>query len=772
MQFQSTLTYLKSPPTGYQQPAVDFQQGLQLIQDHINQGYYRNEYAFEADLQHLIYSVHDGHVNLYAGVMNVFSFGSPVDLVSVSLDGKQVPEIYLIDELLASRREGWTASPIITINDVEVVEYLTEFAALNSIGMVEPHADWNQLMDSPALDIQGVYSTFAGVATFYPGDRLHFGRRNGSVYETRWWALYNSPGDTGPLITGGDFYNFFVLGFYPASYDPSSFNDTSDDPSSSVSDTYSWYEISDAYPEYADLAQPDLAVDGAGILTAYFLHDISTAVISIPSFYEYGDAIGTFQNFTSDFVNKAQQQGMTKVIIDLQQNGGGDTVLAFDTFKKLFPRTEPFAGSRMRAHDKADVLGSAITGYWENPDIDEYLEWTLAADEWVATDRLNAETGQNFSSWAEFFGPRTYNGDNFTLTERYNLSSYIFDVEAFAGYIPSGYSINADALPDSQPWAAEDIVILTDGQCGSACALFVEMMTHDAGVRTIVAGGRPVSGPMQAVSGTRGARSYSSYSLDAEIAFASAVDGTAEAQLPQNRFTDLEISFAGFNLRDQIRESGTVPLQFLYEAADCRIYYTVDNFHNFSRLWRDAASATWKDTSLCVEGSTGYTPSGNSSATKAPPPAATGPALSHYIMSGLDDDIPTIDFDVEATGGLPDKTGQKRSSTNFQSCSTSLCSGSYCRAVSSTCSSNSVSTQDLCLPSCLITTGGAGLGDCPGTSRCRTTGQSSSRVNRDGKLLYYGYCYPASQDASVPCPNTVPTKADTLAPAGGFNKIR
>ena len=50
----------------------------------------------------------------------------------------------------------------------------------------------------------------------------------------------------------------------------------------------------------------------------------------------------------------------------------------------------------------------------------------------------------------------------------------------------------------SQPYAAEDIVILSDSICASTCAMFMEMMHHEAGVRTVVAGGLPAYGPMQA----------------------------------------------------------------------------------------------------------------------------------------------------------------------------------------------------------------------------------------------------------------------------------
>lgn len=95
IQFQSTLAYLKDPPQGYQQPAVDVLQGLQQIQQNVTAGYYKNQYAFEADLQLLIYSLHDAHVVLSAGALSAFSFASPYPISSVSIDGKQAPKIYI-----------------------------------------------------------------------------------------------------------------------------------------------------------------------------------------------------------------------------------------------------------------------------------------------------------------------------------------------------------------------------------------------------------------------------------------------------------------------------------------------------------------------------------------------------------------------------------------------------------------------------------------------------------------------------------------------------
>ncbi|KAL2135113.1 hypothetical protein VTI74DRAFT_9706 [Chaetomium olivicolor] len=54
------------------------------------------------------------------------------------------------------------------------------------------------------------------------------------------------------------------------------------------------------------------------------------------------------------------------------------------------------------------------------------------------------------------------------------------------------------------PFRAEDIVIVTDGGCASACAMFTDVLTNIHGVRTVALGGRPIQAPMQAIGQVKG----------------------------------------------------------------------------------------------------------------------------------------------------------------------------------------------------------------------------------------------------------------------------
>lgn len=446
MQYQSTLALLANPPKGYQQPAVNFQKGLADIRNGVTAGRYTTQYLFEADLQLLISRMHDKHVTLNAGIMAIFYFTSPYGIVSASIDGKKEPEVYFSDDIVSSRLEGWKPSPITHINGKSTVEFLSTFAGRNSNGYLEPHADWNSLMDSPAADIQGRVSDFMN-AIFYEGEKLSFTLANNSPpVETRWQAVYTHRGRTGPLSNAGDFFNYFVLGLTPDGFDtenatnwwPAEYNFIDDTPESddfyhaaattadwgcsSNNATPNWCNDSyGAYPKDPIVAQADLNVTGDGSsVTGYLLEDIHTGVLSIPSFYQLGDSIYDFYTAVDEFIMNATKHNVNHIVIDLQQNDGGDVFLALSTFDQFFPGIEPYTGSRIKSHRNANILGEAYTQWWKDlqnsgSEADEVLHDAYADSEWIIAHHINAATGANFSSWSEYSAP----SDAFSRTVSY-----------------------------------------------------------------------------------------------------------------------------------------------------------------------------------------------------------------------------------------------------------------------------------------------------------------------------------------------------------------
>ena len=170
----------------------------------------------------------------------------------------------------------------------------------------------------------------------------------------------------------------------------------------------SWCQDSyGAYPNDPVTVQKDLGYSGAGVVSGYILDDISTGILSIPSFYQVGNDTINFADAVDDFINKTAEANVSRVIIDLQQNSGGKVLLALTTFSQFFYGLHPYTGSRIRSQELADILGSAYTEWWDSledtPDDNNFYE-TYAGSEWVVTNRINPTTGQTFTSWDEYYG--------------------------------------------------------------------------------------------------------------------------------------------------------------------------------------------------------------------------------------------------------------------------------------------------------------------------------------------------------------------------------
>lgn len=100
-----------------------------------------------------------------------------------------------------------------------------------------------------------------------------------------------------------------------------------------------------------------------------------------------------------------------------------------------------------------------------------------------------------------------------------------------------------------------------------------------------------------------------------------------------------------------MRANDTIPVQFHYEASDCRIYYTFQNYYNMSRLWRDVVIATWDNTTRCVADSRNYSKR-TSTERKSPPKAVVDvPTLYDYLDSQY---ISPLDISLNTSAGLLD----------------------------------------------------------------------------------------------------------------------
>lgn len=96
-EWQSTLDYLKDPPSDYAYPAIDIIKEFQNITDSIESGIYEKEYEYATEVHRVVQQSHDGHFSFQPDILfNAFTFARTVQLVSVSIDGKELPKVYVI----------------------------------------------------------------------------------------------------------------------------------------------------------------------------------------------------------------------------------------------------------------------------------------------------------------------------------------------------------------------------------------------------------------------------------------------------------------------------------------------------------------------------------------------------------------------------------------------------------------------------------------------------------------------------------------------------
>ncbi|KAJ8112940.1 hypothetical protein OPT61_g4819 [Boeremia exigua] len=637
--WQSNTAFLKDPPAEYAekvQPAVDIWGELETIRGKVVGGQYENEFEFGFELYILLQSTHDGHFVYVPDVIGtVFNFARPVPLVSVSADGKELPKAYVYADILAESfgNSSFTSSPISKINGEEAQAFLENWAQYGSLQ--DRDALYNNVFYELATVSLGPsgsgIGTFAGSGRgrwIYPGatTELEFENSTSVTYEN--YAKVLIPFDG--ISDGESLYKTWFTGNQPTEAAPTptpSSNATSSAVSSATASATVTPIPAPGYP-------PPVIREAHNLIGGYFLEDdyADVAVLSVPSFVGIS-AQEEFQATAVKFLATAKAAGKKKLVIDVSANGGGTILLGYDLYKLLFPNDiDHAAADRFRAFESTDLLGQKFSEFAEGLPrtlvTEEQNETLYELNDAVVSSLFNYQTdisanGTNFVNWADKYGPLIHQkGDNFSDLFRWNLSDVLTPLNSGGIYI-HGYGPLSNYT--QQPFAAEDIVVVTDGYCASTCTIFSELMRQRAGVKYISLGGRPREGITQAIGGVKGTNNLPWTYIQAlvQYTFTNLTSADEAAKLNSTELGDywsdvvfdrLAIgSSVNINFRDGIRDGDEsyTPLQFVYEPSDCRILYTKQMTVDATAIWKAVADSTWGGKSHCVAGDLGGYPTGS-----------------------------------------------------------------------------------------------------------------------------------------------------------------
>jgi hypothetical protein len=632
VKWQSNVAYLRNPPEGYTEEPVDIVGELDTMQMQIEAGGFKTEYDFHLQMLNLFNRAYDNHFAYQPDILaSAMQFQRPpgTELVSVSSDGMALPQIYTYrDVLKANNDSSFTPSPVKMINGMSAQEYLANASTASDFHDADTR--WNALFPSQALLASG--TTFLGSFRTgqYQGPNTTMRFANGTTFSEMNLAVVF--GNFTGVNSGKAFFQRFCTGPQPVT-EVEALTAT---PTSNITGTVTPVATPTpshiGYPK-AELINPNLAVGG------YYLDGPAykeVAILSIPT-YESPD-VQSFQNTMRDFIRMAQKAGKTKMIFDLRGNGGGNAILGYDTFKQVYPQAsaEPFGGTRFRANDALNSAGKVTQDFLANKTyaqgnqtafVEAFGQGATQDDIFGFTAGFNYQhilstNNTAIANWEALFGPEQANGDTFTTTLRYNFSDSISTT--YTGFSVIGFNDNANETSTPQVFQAQDMVMLHDGMCSSTCAIVSELLKNQGAVRTIAIGGRPQPGPMQGVGGTKGAQVFSWDDIQVRMQAVYFL-GSPEQQKQWDKEDLGKTAFAtqlfkrsayqggrvagGVNLKDNLRQNdnSNTPLEFVYEAADCRMWFTAKMISDVTEVWKGVADRMFmgNGTTSCVEGSTG-----------------------------------------------------------------------------------------------------------------------------------------------------------------------
>ncbi|KAI0470050.1 hypothetical protein GGR56DRAFT_668271 [Xylariaceae sp. FL0804] len=648
--WQTDTNYLKDPPPTYLEPAVDVYAELAQVRSKIANGTYDTEYEFQADIFRVFNLAHDGHFRFFPDLLTgVIQFTRGVGLVSVSEDGLVVPKIYTHEDVvLATVDSSFEPSVVTEIDGVDAVSYLKNESQLGSLN--DPDALYNTMFFTIPFSVSQVWDGyFAGSGRFgniWPGSNTTLTFENGT--STTFTTSASVLQDFSGVTDGESFYQKFCTGPTPTP------TPSSTSTATSTSTSLPTATQPTGYPE------PVLISSDSQVAGYYLDGDNSdVAVLAMVSFDP--DIPAEFQAVIQNFFAAAKADGKTKLVIDVSANGGGIILTGYDAFRQLFPQIVQAGYTRYKESDAfnsiSEIYSAAVPPDY-NPETasEDIIEVYETPFNW----RYDINTSNvHFSSYEDKFAPHVYRGFPYTNLLQWDLNDPLTTVNSTYGLGEevTGYGSRRNF---TQPFATEDIVLLYDGYCASTCTLFSEFMRLQGGVKSISIGGRPALGPMQTLGGVKGANNFAfSYIYElAELALnlsdASPTTDLAPLKaindLASNRSTDNSI-----NVRDNILPQDVdkgLPAQFVYEAADCRLFYTPASVINITATWNAAANSAFKGAPCAVGGIT----SNGTAATRKDRRSAMAPS-AHNLRTRQPD---VASFEVpEKTAGWSARHGQK-----------------------------------------------------------------------------------------------------------------
>ncbi|CAE6460494.1 unnamed protein product [Rhizoctonia solani] len=324
------------------------------------------------------------------------------------------------------------------------------------------------------------------------------------------------------------------------------------------------------YDEPQDISLPEYllptdSVCGYGAVNWHMLDDGKTAVLWLPSFE--GRAIEVRKAILNG-LNAIKSKGAQRLLIDVTNNGGGQICIA-SFLHRILAGPQPgldvqpgFDGS-VRAQDLPQKMVAKIVAGGLPEDETSYYN----------PSNYKGVTGTKFAAdfnWLKPPIPMQVNGVSDKFSQKIGDTCLPFSLTP----------------PTAQPFEFENIAIISNGRCASACSLFSILMRTKYNVKTVVMGGK--IGTTQQYCGVVGGQSLSFVPLNAELKTLGLKNDTSA---PPDFLTN---SYQGINWKlayspldpSSFEEFKSHPAQFAFPLLP----HTVNNPR---AIWEDVSKRLW-----------------------------------------------------------------------------------------------------------------------------------------------------------------------------------
>ncbi|ORY66048.1 peptidase S41 family protein [Pseudomassariella vexata] len=584
VQWQSTLVYLNTPPSSYMLPATDIVGRLNNAKTKALAGGFASEYDFQLEVVKTFLSAHDGHF-VYRPDMFGFRNNLAADIVSVSVDGKSVPKLYHLRDLnntALNSTANSTAMPaaITKINGEDASKIIEETNLAFSV-FQDPDSQWNANFRTVASPENRLV---VAASLAFQGESVTLTYDNGTTKTENSFANLRAGANFTGVNNGEDFYSRFCN---PDAVQLNATNGTT--PA----------KLPPPQPTIQGFPFPVTRDSGANTTSGYFLNGTGyddVAVLTVSSFappatYDPVEYLTNFQSTVGDFLTKSKTAGKKKLVVDLTSNGGGLVIAGFELFSQLFPDANKFQADNIRLAESVGQISHIIGAIPKDfrPNNTEQSRALKSLQDSAIVGNLVpgsvfSPAGNNLTNVESILGPISLNGDTFTAFQSTPLNN------TDPQFNLTG--VGTKANPPPSVFTPENVVLLTDGTCGSTCTIFSYLMIQQRNIKTAVVGGRPNLGAMQSIAGVEGAqlkKGQLGVLAEGYILKRATVPMQAGAVNGKNAFAPSD---------------SQTPLQFSMQPANCRFFYTAQMITKPEMVWQRAVDVTWKDPAgLCVEGS-------------------------------------------------------------------------------------------------------------------------------------------------------------------------